>query len=270
MHGLFLDTPSLPLARRRLLETVTLRTKRQAEAFRSMLRRDGHRDENMAAVRHIWLLPDIESLDIIAKLPNLAHLAITPATLRFVLWHSARPETLPLASRNCDLYLTLITSSVVEYYLDRIARYFSARRDDERPALLGSVTHLSFAFYTHDTLIDLIFRASIQFARILPRLTHMAICLPKKLQHDDLESFCTRALTPEPLSLQALVLVMTASARSRYTDEDLVYLESNCTRFPRVYVVNNSSSGKEGAWLEEVHGVDSIWDRAMRQDAKTA
>ncbi|KII91462.1 hypothetical protein PLICRDRAFT_38223 [Plicaturopsis crispa FD-325 SS-3] len=256
------------LVRRRLLETVIITTKCQAKALQFMLLdKEGDCAGNMAAVRYLWSLPLI---DIVAQLPNLAHLAITPATLSHVLWKLTHVESLSLAPRNCDLHLTLISSSIVEYYLDRMTRYSFAGRDNERPAILGSVTHLSFAFYTHDTLIGLIFRASIRFARIFPRLTHMALCLPQELQRNDLESFCIRALAPEPLSLQALVLVMTASARSEYADEDLAYLGSLRKWFPSVYVVDDSSSDPKDAWLEEVHGVDSIWDRAVRQDAKTA
>ncbi|KII84048.1 hypothetical protein PLICRDRAFT_179732 [Plicaturopsis crispa FD-325 SS-3] len=258
-----------PFARRYLLDTVTLSTERAAEAFQSMLLHPG---PHMAAVRHLWVSPDMDMGCVVAQLPNLAHLAINAATLSRTLSHLRLADAVSSAAarRTCDLCLTLIPSSVVEHYFDSMPRFPLAESYNERSPFLRSVTHLSLTFPTYNPLLGILLRRAVGFAHMFHRLTHLAIRVPQELQHDEMVLFCRRTLAYRPSTLQVLIIVVSASVRSKHTPADLAFLDSLSQRPPRVYVVDGPVGDTEETWLEEVRGVDSIWDRAIREYANAA
>ncbi|KII83411.1 hypothetical protein PLICRDRAFT_47297 [Plicaturopsis crispa FD-325 SS-3] len=257
------------LARRRLLDTVTISTKLQMEALLCAV--EGPRGD-LAAVRHLWLAHNERHDCIIARLPNLADLALTPYSLYHSLWETESPTTPPIpsiAAPDNALRLTVIPSASDGYALTRLLTGANAAQSKLNRAGRNA-THLSYALFRKDAYIAMLLRTTV--LRVLPtfpHLTHLAVAWPGSrtpLPREALDAFCENALIAVP-ALRALVVVMSAEARAEYAAEDTAFPSSLCEQCPHVYVVEESQGEPVDMWLEEVRGGDSVWERAARSGA---
>ncbi|KII83414.1 hypothetical protein PLICRDRAFT_180492 [Plicaturopsis crispa FD-325 SS-3] len=263
---------SYKLARRHLLENVALSTPRQARRFLYGLRNAKDCNSNAAIVRRMWLSPATREDCMIGLMPHLRDLAITPVSLCSSVWAWDSYATLsahrPLAPRSCDLRLTFISCPNIQAPFAKFYRQAVAEDESARPAILRSVTHLSYALTSYDRGC----RAVIGWSRwhlsdnIFPRLTHFALHLPMIPEYVRLESLCTDALVSRSPPLQVVVLVITARVRSVWMP---TFFASLSERFPRVRILempemlgNDVVDGKE--WLEDIRTGNGIWDRALR------
>ncbi|KII83402.1 hypothetical protein PLICRDRAFT_47286 [Plicaturopsis crispa FD-325 SS-3] len=250
------------LAHRRLLDTIAVSTLPQTEAF---LRAFQNPCSDLSAVRHMWLAHEVREDCMPGRLPNLAHLAITPYSLYYSLWENdsptpPHPRPIPsIAAPNGTLRLTLIPSSFTAYALVRILEVVSV---SSAPALLNSVTHLSYALFREEAYIAMMLRSQVlQVLPVFPRLTHLAVAWPhnSRLKRERLDAFCAGTA-----ALRVVVLVMAPRARAEYVKEDPAFPESLHERYPHAYVVDDLPGEPVDVWLEEVRGGDSIWNRAVR------
>ncbi|KII89015.1 hypothetical protein PLICRDRAFT_175259 [Plicaturopsis crispa FD-325 SS-3] len=255
------------IAQPRLLDTVEISTMPQLESFHRTLRDSG---EKFGMVHRLWLSPAVP-LDNVGRLVNplthLADLAIGPKALYHYLLYSALPLRLSApqtrAPRTCDLHLTLIPSERADAAFIERCTIEAGRAPDKHPALLRSVTHLSYAFLRgpNNYIARPLFSLVVPLSPLFPRLTHIAIYLPRALLalHDGLQRFCSEVERVYP-SLQALVFVLEQWERTR---EDLDILKAIREGCPRVRFVDaDPMSEPLEAWLNDVKGMDSIWDCA--------
>ncbi|KII83416.1 hypothetical protein PLICRDRAFT_180494 [Plicaturopsis crispa FD-325 SS-3] len=157
------------VARRRLLHTVALPTERQTDAFLHMLGAQPDPAVDAALVRRLWLLPGRARLVdcMVGHFPNLTDLGITPMGLFYSLWKSdtSRPRLPP---PNCDLRLTLIPSPLADWAMHVLT---SVQPGSEHPAILASVTHLSFALFQQGPwvrgLLRMVAHAHLQKGKML-------------------------------------------------------------------------------------------------------
>ncbi|KII83401.1 hypothetical protein PLICRDRAFT_452075 [Plicaturopsis crispa FD-325 SS-3] len=261
------------LARRHLLESIAVSTPRQTRLFLYGLRHAKDRPGNAAMVRRMWLSPPTRDDCMIGLMPHLRDLAITPAALCCGIWAWDSPATLPahrpLVPRSCDLRLAMVSCPNIQSPFAKFYRQATAEQDERaRPAILRSVTHLSYALIADEQSA----RSVIGWSKwhlsgnIFPRLTHFAIRLPMDPEHGGLDILCTDALVNRSPPVRVMVLVVTALSRSSWGP---AFLASLSERFPRLCILDvRETVGEDGAdakeWLEDVWTGNSIWDRASR------
>ncbi|KII86982.1 hypothetical protein PLICRDRAFT_43682 [Plicaturopsis crispa FD-325 SS-3] len=252
------------LARPYLLEAAILSTQRQTKAFGNLVVHAEGAAESRAMVRHMWSSLDFGMELAFGHLPALADVAINASHL-FYSAYAEGPCDVPIPSTR-DLRLTLLPAKRTTFSLDRLKAL-----EHTNCALLGRTTHLSYAMFADNMGISEVLLPAVELLPRFPRLTHLAMALPTAPcpWHSVFETFCTDALTFP--SLEVLVLVLTASARASYPDEDMAFLASLRERFPRVCIVDvDDSLGDVSAeaWMEEVRTGNSIWERAARCGAR--
>ncbi|KII83415.1 hypothetical protein PLICRDRAFT_180493 [Plicaturopsis crispa FD-325 SS-3] len=268
------------LAWPRLLSTVTLAGGLQTREFMLMLLyscKDGDNTASAALVRHLWLAQETSDLNPV-YFPAISDLAITPEHIYYAAYWDARDSRSdnshlgyiflddPPQSRT-PLRMTLLpTSSDTAYYMKRLAR----DADLVFPTVLARTTHLSYALFVDEAAVRVVFDWAVPLLPLFTSLTHLAMSLPEAAcPQERLQQFCANALARRP-TLQALILVVSASARAKYTGMDIASLDSLHERWPRVYIMDAEGSPGDisaDAWLEDARTGDDFWARAARRCA---